>query len=666
MRIKSYLALLVFACLLGAYTLEQVLVYYFNHVQTLAEKHNESRLWAKDLERIEISTSQFLISSDLVIGSGNSYLIFGAKNMGNYLTTELSNLYTQNHFQNLNNKIKRSILNINSINNILNIIGNISPNKLEQNLSRLLIEYDPISLALSQDIQFLTKETNSIIEQETLYLNDEKRFMTKVGWIARGTLFLLIIVIWWWANRKICRPLYELIYSSQRALAGNDFKATHNAPAEIIELSNDFKHLTQTLSHQASHDPLTGLQNRRAFERNLTAVIADEEISHFLCFIDLDYFKTINDTCGHAAGDKILVSVARILKESIRYNDIVARLGGDEFAILIKDCPVGKAIQIANTIRDNIHKLSYFWEGETFQLSASIGIAPKMVRSTTTDLLHSADVACGFAKSAGRNTVRLFDISYDDSAEKRQDTLSVHQINNAISNNLFILYKQDIVHLQQQSSGKYFEILLRMKNAHGDIVSPASFIPTAERYHLTSKIDCWVVNAVCEYFIMHKSQLADIDKISINLSGHSLADKELEKFIIEKLASGQLPAEKIYFEIKETEAIINGNRTRLFMDKIKALGCKFALDDFGSGHSSYENTKEFPTDKIKIDGSLVCNMMENPLDFSTVKSICEISKAENQEVVAKYVEDKKVMQALTKLGVDYGQGYYFSKPEPLI
>jgi hypothetical protein len=325
MRIKSYLALLVFACLLGAYTLEQVLAHYFNHVQTLAEKHNESRLWAKDLERIEISTSQFLISSDLVIGSGNTYLIFGAKNMGNYLTTELSNLYTKNYFQNLNNKIESSILNINRIKNILNIIGDISPNKLEQSLSRLLMKYDPISLALSQDIQFLTKKTNNIIEQETLFLDDEKRFMTKVGWTARGTFFLLIIVIWWWANSKICRPLNELICSSRRALAGDDFKATHNAPTEIIELSNDFKHLIQTLFHQASHDPLTGLENRRAFERNLTVVIADKESSHFLCFIDLDYFKTINDTCGHAAGDKILTSVARILKESIRYKDIVAR-----------------------------------------------------------------------------------------------------------------------------------------------------------------------------------------------------------------------------------------------------------------------------------------------------------------------------------------------------
>ena len=259
MRIKSYLAMLVFACLLGAYALEQVLSHYFNHVQTLADKHSESRLWAKDLERIEISTSQFLVSSDLVIGSGNSYLIFGTKNIGNYLTTELSNLYTQNHFQDLNHKIENSILNINRIKTILNKVGKTSPNKLEQTLSDLLSKYDPVSLALSQDIQFLTEKTNNIIEEETLFLEKEKRFMAKVGWFARGTFFLIIVVLWWWANRRICKPLNELISSSRRTLAGDDFKATYDAPTEIIELSNDFKQLTLSLFHQASHDPLTGL-----------------------------------------------------------------------------------------------------------------------------------------------------------------------------------------------------------------------------------------------------------------------------------------------------------------------------------------------------------------------------------------------------------------------
>lgn len=666
MRIRSYLAILVFACLLGAYMLEQVLSYHFNNVQKLAEKNTESLLWAKDLERIENSVSQFLVSTDLVVASGNTYLIHGAKNMGNYLTTELSKVQADSHFENLNAVIKRSIVNVNQINGYLDIIGNVPENELTTRLRVLLSEYDPASLALFQDIQFILKETNKAIEEDTRFLQEEKRFMTTTGWIARVIFLLLIIALWWWANRKICRPLNGLIHSSHQALSGKDFKTSNNAPTEIIELSNDFQTLTQTLFHQASHDPLTELQNRRAFERNLNEIINDKEHNYFLCFIDLDYFKTINDTCGHAAGDEILVSVARILKSNVRAYDTVARLGGDEFAILIKNCRVGKALNIANNIKENIHDLTYHWEGETFQLSASIGVAPKITESTTTDLLNSADVACSLAKSSGRNTVHLFDISSENSAEKRQDMLSVHQINNAIDNNLFVLYKQDIVPLQQKKVGKYFEVLIRMLDSHDQIVSPASFLPIAERYQLSSKIDRWVINAVYDYFVKHNDQIDTIDTISINLSGHSLTDNELEKFIINKLSDGKLPPEKICFEITETAAITNTKRACLFMNNIKALGCKFALDDFGSGHSSYAYIKELPIDKIKIDGSFITNMMNNPIDYTTVKSICEIAKATNLEIIAEFVEDESVIQALTELGVDYAQGYYFHKPEALI
>jgi len=645
--------------------LEQVLNYHFEHVQSSVDKHTKSRLWTKDLERIENSASQFLVSTDLVIASGNTYLIFGAKNMGYYLTTELSKVQNESPFPELDTKIKSAIININKINVYLDIVGHTPANELATRLRELLTEYDPVSLALYQDIQLVLQEAQKNIKQNGLYLQEEKTYMGSVGWAARAIFLLLVIALWWWANRKICKPLNGLIYSSHKALAGNDFTATNNAPTEIIELSNDFKLLTQSLSYQASHDPLTELYNRRAFERNLNGIIDDQEDIYFLCFIDLDYFKTINDTCGHAAGDEILISVARILKYNIREFDTVARLGGDEFAILLKKCPVNRALKVANNIRENIRNLTYHWEGETFQLSASIGIAPKVKGSTATHLLNSADIACNLAKNSGRNTVHLFDISNEDSTEKRQDMLSVHQINNAINNDLFVLYKQDIVPLQQQKIGKHFEILLRMIDNHGNIVSPASFLPIAERYQLSSKIDLWVVNAVYEYYTKNSDQVEYIDTVSINLSGHSLTDNNLEKFIINKLATSKLPPEKVCFEITETAAITNIKRARLFMNNIKALGCKFALDDFGSGHSSYAYIKEFPTDKIKIDGTFTTNMMDNPLDYTAVKSICEIAKASGQEVIAEFVEEENVIEALTKLGVDYAQGYYYSKPEPL-
>ncbi|MGY0585499.1 MAG: putative bifunctional diguanylate cyclase/phosphodiesterase [Paraglaciecola chathamensis] len=665
MRIRSYLALLVCACLLGAYILEQVLAYRFNSVQTLESEHNESLLWQKDLQRIENTTSQFLVSADLVIGSGNTYLIFGAKNMGDYLIKELAQMQSHNRFPPLSKKISESETLVANINDVLVEVLDLPPNDLQQSLGQLLEQYDPISLLLSRNIQFLTQETSNTIENEARFLQAEKQRMEEVSWITRIGFFLAIIALWWWANSRICKPLNGLIYSSHRALAGHDFEATKRAPTEILELSNDFKHLTETLFHQASHDPLTELQNRRAFERNLKQVIQDNQHNYFLCFIDLDYFKTINDTCGHAAGDEILVSVARILKSNVRSNDIVARLGGDEFAILILDCPFEKALQIANNIKENIRTLTYHWEGETFHLSASIGVAPKVKHNSTTDLLNAADVACGLAKSAGRNTVRLYDASQEKANNKQQDILSVHQINNALRNDQFILYKQDILPLQDNQSGHYFEILLRMKGVDGKVISPASFLPIAERYRLTSQIDTWVVSAVFAHFRQHQDQLENIYMISINLSGHSMNDHELETFIIDKVKKGGIPAHKLCFEVTETVAIANIKRAKLFIENIKKLGCSFALDDFGSGHSSYAYLRELPTEKIKIDGTIIANMMDNPLDYTTVKSICEIAKAANQEIIAEFVENEKTVDALKKLGVDFAQGYHFNRPSEL-
>ena len=668
MRIRSYLAILVLACLLGAYMLEQVLGYRFNHVQILASKHTQSLLRAKDFERIENSTSQFLVSTDLVIASGNTYLIFGAKNMGNYISTELSKIQGVNLSAELNAEIQKTIINIKKINKQLDTIGSTPEKELIIHLRQLLPNYDSISLSLVKSIQFMMSETKNTILQDTIALQKEKSFVVIAAWVSRGFFFLFIIAVWWWANRKICNPLNGLIVSSHKALAGDDFQKVDNAPIEITALSNDFKLLTQTLSHQASHDPLTELYNRRAFERHLNEVMGNSEVNDqnwFLCFIDLDYFKTINDTCGHAVGDQVLVRVAHILKQNVRNYDTVARLGGDEFAILINRCTEQKALEIANKIKQAINLLTYHWEGENFNLSASIGVAPKACENTVTELLNSADMACALAKNSGRNAVYLFDGNQQMCSDTKQQLISVHHLNNALNNNLFVLYKQDIVPLQHQKIGKSFEILLRMLGNDGQMISPAYFLPVAERYLLTSKIDRWVINAVCEHYESYGDQLESIETIAINLSGYSLTDNELETFIIEKLTNCVIPADKICFEITETAAIKNIKRAQLFMENIKALGCQFALDDFGSGHSSYAYIKQLPTDKIKIDGAIVANMMSNPIDFTAVKSICEIGKAAKQDIIAEFVEDFSLVEALTKLGVDYAQGYYFAKPEPL-
>jgi diguanylate cyclase (GGDEF)-like protein len=673
MRIRHYLAILVLACLLGAYALEQILGVHFEHVQILANKHTQSLLRAKDFERIESSTSQFLVSTDLVIASGNTYLILGAQNMGDYIGAELLKIQGVDLSFELNEAIQNTVVNIKQINAYLETIANIPEPELIIELQKLLPNYDAISLSLVESIHFMMSETQQAIRQDALSLEDEKRFITIAAWVARGFFFLFIVAVWWWANRKICNPLNTLITSSHKALAGHDFITTDNAPTEITALSNDFKFLTQTLSHQASHDPLTELYNRRAFERYLTEMMKHNEVHSdvneqqwFLCFIDLDYFKTINDTCGHAVGDQVLVSVANILKQKVRIYDTVARLGGDEFAILIHRCTEEKALAIAYQIKQAINQLTYHWQGENFNLSASIGIAPRGCENAVTELLNSADMACGLAKNAGRNAVHLYNNNQQGCANTNQQLVSVHHLNNALIHDLFVLYKQDIVPLQQQQVGHCFEILLRMLGSEGQVISPAYFLPVAERYLLTSKIDRWVINAVCEHYMLYPEQLECIETIAINLSGHSLTDNELEHFIIDKFSNNLILSNKICFEITETAAIKNIHRARLFMENIKALGCQFALDDFGSGHSSYAYIKQLPTDKIKIDGAIVANMLINPIDYTAVKSICEIGKAAQQEIIAEFVEDANLVEALTALGVDYAQGYYFAKPEPLI
>ncbi|MEH6595364.1 MAG: EAL domain-containing protein [Colwellia polaris] len=665
MRIRSYLALLVCACLLGAYALEQVLTQYFVHVQTMADKYNKNLLWAKDLERIEISTSQFLVSSDLVVGSGNTYLIFGAKNIGDYLTSELSTLHAQHHFPSLNDKISHTITQTTTINSILDAVGQIPPSALKTDLRNLLDEYDPVSLRLSNNIMFLTKEVKNIISQQGLALEQEKQFQAQVVWLSRTVFFLFIIVLWWWANRRICRPLDQLINSSHKALAGEGFNPTINAPTEIIKLSNDFKDITESLFYQASHDPLTELQNRRAFERCLTEALPDNKANYFLCFIDLDYFKTINDSCGHAAGDDILIKVANILKNNIRYKDTVARLGGDEFAILLKDLNVEKAMSIANKVKSQIHRLSYTLENEVFYLSASIGIAQKTTQTTISELLHCADVACAAAKNAGRNIVKIYDINFVLEQTDTPDTISVHQINQALENDLFLLFKQEIMPLKSMNSGKYFEVLLMMKNAAGKIVQHTHFTAIADRYQLSIDIDRWLINKTYQYFTSNYAELTTVKTIAIKLSSQALLNEDFEGFIVQLLKNGAIPADKFCFEVQESDAIAHLKRARIFMTNLRASGCEFALNEVGKGHYSCVYMNEFPVNIIKISSALIKKLPNNNKAYNTVTSICANATLANQRVVAKSVDDENMVNLLNELGVDFVQGNYSAYPEEL-
>ncbi|ARN74665.1 EAL domain-containing protein [Oceanicoccus sagamiensis] len=666
MRIKVYLAILVFCCLLSGYALDQVLSLQFRQLQWLDHKLHENRLLAKDLERIKGNAAQYLVSTDLIMGSGSSYLAHGAIKIGNYLIEDLRRVRNEYGESLPIEKIVASVNHIVEINKLVDA-AQFDSESLEAVVeSSWLVIYDDHAYKLSKHIAYLSSLVDKRLVAKTGRRDSAERSLMWVSWFSRLVFLLIVIILWFWANKKICKPLYFLQKSSSEAVSGGEFTITKDAPKEILHLSNDFKKLTETLFHQADHDPLTGLNNRRSFERHMANMNPIEDGMNYICFIDLDYFKTINDSCGHDVGDEILVKVARLLSHSVRSCDMVARLGGDEFVIVLNDCNLPAAKKINNKICNAIRDIRYCSAGEEYYLSASIGISASFNRGkTTTEILGTADIACNLAKESGRNAVHAFDKAHDNLSLREEKMVSIHQIDAALSNGDFVLYKQDIVSLSDTPQDSGIEILLRMKNKEGGLIGPDQFLPVADRYNKIVEIDRCVVATAFNWFDAHPSVLKDLAFVSINLSVKSLSNKRFENFVIDTVVHSHVPARKICFEITETAAIDNITRVQGFMNNVKAIGCTFALDDFGSGHSSYSYIKDLPSDALKIDGSFVVGMLQNPLDYAAVKSICEISKAANQKIVAEFVENEAIVAQLKELGVDYAQGYYFSKPEPL-
>ncbi len=671
MRIRNYLLILTLSCLAGGYVLEQVLSHQFKTMDVRGERYSRELLWAKDLHRARENVSQYLVSVDLILGSGNTYILYGTLKRGQALQEELSELFKpQNAPSPLSETLStRSIDVLAKINQLLQDSSVLSPKHYQTQLPALLDTYDQHSTLLAQAMEAILEDAELALQRDQQQLSLYESQAALIGNISRFIFLLLIVSVGVWTNRKICEPLNHLKEESAKAMAGNVFEPEKSAPYEIVELSQHFKQLTDTLYFQAAHDPLTNLSNRRSFEWHLQEHLNNGKQNAALCFIDLDYFKTINDTCGHAVGDDILIHVGQTLHDNLRPSDVVARLGGDEFALLLADCTMEKALDINLKLGRDIREISYQCEDEKFHLSASIGIVEighkERTQQNISQILHAADIACSAAKKSGRNEVRVFDPNHPNNTKKQSDNISVHQINAALSKDLFVLYKQAIVPLQSNEKANRFEVLLRMKDERGGVISPDRFLSVASRYRLAAKIDRWVVKACINWLSIRPAELAKVDSVCINLSSQSLGDLETEHFIVEKLANSVVPPHKICFEVTESAAITNLDKARSFIDRLRRLGCRFALDDFGSGHSSYAYLKELPTDIIKIDGSFVRGMLDNPLDYTTVKSIIEVAKTAKQQVVAEYVETKEIAEALRKLGVDFAQGYHYSAPQPL-
>lgn len=428
------------------------------------------------------------------------------------------------------------------------------------------------------------------------------------------------------------------------------------------------KEATENLTYQASHDALTGLINRREFElrtNHLLKTSCDENAEHAMCFLDLDQFKVINDTCGHAAGDELLRQVATLLKKTVSKRDTLARLGGDEFGLLMEACPLDQAKRVAESILEAIKQHSFLWSGKVFHFGVSIGLV--VIDESTgnfNELFKQVDSACYLAKEQGRNRIYTYHPNDADMAIRQGEMQWVGRINQAIEQNQFCLYAQPIVPLNNDS-GRHYELLLRMLDEQGSIIAPGEFLPAAERYNLIGRLDAWVVDHACNLLADNPVFIEQIEFISINLSGPSLTNVEFLEIIKQKIRASNIPPGKICFEVTETVAVSNLALAAEFISSLKVFGCRFALDDFGSGLSSFGYLKHLPIDYLKIDGIFVKDIVDDPIDFAMVKSINEIGQVMGLQTIAEFVETDEIKEKLEAIGVNFAQGYGVGKPEPV-
>ncbi|NOQ15701.1 MAG: EAL domain-containing protein [Methyloprofundus sp.] len=427
--------------------------------------------------------------------------------------------------------------------------------------------------------------------------------------------------------------------------------------------------LSDKLSYQAEHDALTGLMNRQAFEQRLDRVLETayaNNSEHALCFLDLDQFKIVNDSCSHAAGDELLRQLSKHLEESIRHRDTLARLGGDEFAILMEHCSLDQARRTANKVLATVAQFQFVWDNQSFRIGVSIGLVPISEQSGSVgEVLKQADVACYAAKDAGRNRVHVF-LQHDDNyMQQHHGEMSwVNKINYALDHDRFILYAQIISPLHADLEPHY-EILIRMLGENDEIISPGAFLPTVERYHLAQKIDRWVIHNTFIWIKENPDLYQQNTIFSVNLSGQNLGDELLLEFIFNEFAVTGIHYKNICFEITETATIFNLSAASDFISRLKYVGCRFSIDDFGSGLSSFDYLKKLPVDYLKIDGIFVKDIIDDPVDLALVKSINEIGHVMGKQTIAEFVENQAILDELNNIGVDFVQGYHVGRPHPL-
>ena len=431
---------------------------------------------------------------------------------------------------------------------------------------------------------------------------------------------------------------------------------------------SQWRQLAAQLSFQATHDALTGLANRSELDRRLAVALKSALQPghvHSLLYLDLDQFKVVNDTCGHLAGDELLRQLAQMLSTLVRSGDTLARLGGDEFGVLLEDCPATPALLIAEKLRQSIAEFPFVWQGHTFNVGVSIGhVCFGDTPVTLGEILSKADEACYLAKDLGRNRVHSHQPGDEELARRHGEMEWVVEIRKALKEERFALHAQRIFHLTDPASPPHYEILVRMLAQDGSLVPPMCFIPAAERYNLMPVIDRWVIGAVCRHLgaQIQRDPGAVSSLYAINLSGGSVTDAHLADYTLGMLKETGVPGSCLCFEITETSAIGNLAHAVRLMQELKAVGCQFSLDDFGSGMSSFAYLKSLPVDYLKIDGSFVRDIADDPVDYAMVEAIHNIGRLMGLKTVAEFVENDRILAQLRKIGVDYGQGFGLAKP----